>query len=108
MTEGCEFRDLHDQFQALGVRIIGTSFDQPAENKAFATVNNFPYRLFSDQQRELALHFGAASSASAFFADRDTVVIDPEGRWILRYDNVNNTKQHPNDVLADMTLILGE
>ena len=107
MTEGCEYRDLHDQFEALGVRIVGASFDQPAENKAFATVNNFQYTLLSDQQRELAIHFGAAADASALFAERDTVVLDPQGRWVLHYDDIGDFKQHPHDVLKDMTLILG-
>ncbi|MFT5430002.1 MAG: peroxiredoxin Q/BCP [Myxococcota bacterium] len=108
MTEGCEYRDLFEQFQALGVDIIGTSFDKPAENKSFSFVNNFQYPLFSDADRELALHFGAASSANQFWADRITVVLDPDGRWILRYEDVFNTKEHPNEVLADMQKILGE
>lgn len=106
MTEGCAFRDRYDQFQALGVNVFGASFDQPAENKAFSSSNSFQYTLLSDLDRVLALHFGAATSQGQFFASRVTAVIDPQGRWRLSYPNVNNTEQHPEDVLTDMTKIL--
>ena len=106
MTEGCEFRDLHDQFEALGVVIYGASFDKEAENKAFWTVNTFQYDLFSDHDRELALHYGAAKTKGQVFADRITVVLDPSGDQRLFYNVGFNVKQHPNDVLADLTKIL--
>ena len=106
MTEGCEFRDLHDQFEALGVTIYGCSFDLPAENAAFTLANQFQYRLFSDPERAMALHYEAASSPSQWFADRTTVVLDPYGRWVLQYPSVGNTKAHPNEVLADMTALV--
>ena len=106
MTEGCEFRDLQSEFDALGVTIYGCSFDQVAVNAQFAAVNNFKYRLFSDPNRDLALQYGAASSTSQPWANRVTVVLDPGGNWVLSY-NASNTKQHPHDVLADMELLLG-
>ena len=106
MTEGCEFRDRYEEFAALGVEVVGVSFDSPAENKAFALNNSFQYELWSDLDAELAVHYGAASSSEQAFASRHTVVLDEYGRWMLTYSNVSNTVQHPNDVLADMAAIL--
>ncbi len=108
MTEGCEFRDLYDQYDALGVSIVGVSFDSPAENKLFSFNNSFQYELWTDAERELALHYGAASFAQQPFATRHTVVLDDYGRWILTYAGVGNTVQHPNDVLADLTAIFSQ
>ncbi|MBW2258134.1 MAG: redoxin domain-containing protein, partial [Deltaproteobacteria bacterium] len=34
--EGCGYRDLQEQFDALGVRIVGVSFDAPEKNAAWA------------------------------------------------------------------------
>jgi len=90
----------------LGVQIIGVSFDKPAENKLFQTNNNYEYELWSDLEREVALYYGAASSTSAFFADRITVVVAPDGEWVLTYPSVK-PGQHPQDVLNDMTAIIG-
>ena len=105
MTEGCEFRDLYPQFQALNVEIVGVSFDHPTENKAFANVNNFQYDLLSDQEHVMTKYYGAYSNP--IFANRETVILDPTGRWVLTYPTVGNTKQHPNDVLADLIAIVG-
>ena len=107
MTEGCEFRDLYEEYAALNVEIIGVSFDAPAQNKLFSFNNSFQYALWSDLERELAVHYGAASSSEQAFAARHTVVLDEYGRWMLTYPNVSNTTQHPNDVLADLKLIFG-
>ncbi len=106
MTEGCEFRDLHDQFKALGVTIYGASFDKPAENKAFKTANKFQFDLFSDTERQLALHYGAATATTDKTAKRITVLLDPSGDQRLLYDVGFNVLQHPSDVLADMQKIL--
>jgi len=105
MTEGCEFRDLYSDFAALGVEIVGVSFDAPAQNKVFALNNNFQYELWSDIERSLALNYGAAEFMEQAFANRHTVVLDEYGRWMLTYENVMNTIQHPNDVLSDLQLI---
>jgi peroxiredoxin Q/BCP len=106
MTEGCEFRDLYEEFSALGVEIIGVSFDSVAENKLFSVNNNFQYELWSDLERSLGMFYGAAISSEQAFANRHTVVLDEYGRWMLTYKDVLNTIQHPNDVLSDLKAIL--
>ncbi len=106
MTEGCGFRDHYAQLQALGVALYGVSFDKPAENKLFSFNNSFPFRLLSDPKRELALAYGAASTAGQLFADRVSVVLTPAGRWLVRYPDVD-VVAHPQQVVDDVRAILG-
>jgi len=87
------------------VEVYGCSFDQPAVNAAFKATNNYQYRLLSDADRELALAYGAATSVSQFFASRVTVLLDPTGHWVLKYD-VTDVSKHPQHVLDDITAIL--
>jgi peroxiredoxin len=91
----------------LNVRIAGCSFDETYENAAFHDDNNFPYPLWSDSNRDLAVYYGAASSVEQKNADRVTVVLDPEGRWILSYEvELFGFKAHPGEVLSDLQAIL--
>jgi peroxiredoxin len=84
---------------------VGASFDSWSENQAFAEENELQFELWSDPNRELALHFGAADSDSDLFADRETMVLDEQGRLCLVYRDVM-TDPHPAEVLADVTLLL--
>ncbi len=57
--------------------------------------------------KELALYYGAAGAASAFFANRITVILDPEGTWILAYPKISGSLyKHAQVVLDDLALIL--
>ena len=84
---------------------MGVSFDKPAKNAVFKLNEKFQFPLWSDNDRELAIHYGAAASKAAFFASRVTVVLDDKGRWILNYPKVSPAK-HPQEVLDDLKAIL--
>lgn len=84
---------------------MGASFDDPAENAEFAAAQGFQYELWSDPDRTLAMHFGAATSPTQPLASRRTVVLDEQGRLCLRYDTVGVTS-HPSEVLEDVTKLL--
>jgi len=89
----------------LGVEVVGVSFDAPATNAVFKLNEQFQFPLWSDTERALAINYGAASSKSAFIANRVTVVLDDKGRWILNYPTVNPST-HPAEVLSDLKAIL--
>ncbi|HYB99450.1 MAG TPA: peroxiredoxin [Candidatus Limnocylindrales bacterium] len=78
--EGNSFRDRYDQFTARGARILGCSFDDAADNKAFAEKFGYPFPLLCDTTRTVGLAYGACDSASARNARRITYVIDEHGR----------------------------
>jgi peroxiredoxin Q/BCP len=93
-------------FDGLGVHIVGVSFDSPAANQTFAEQQNFEYELWSDDDKTLALYYGAASSSSASMPSRVTMLLDAEGTLILEYRSVSPAS-HPGHVLEDCREIFG-
>jgi peroxiredoxin Q/BCP len=88
------------------VDIVGVSFDSPSENQAWALEEGFQFDLWSDDGRELALYYGAASSAGQAFASRITVLLDEDGNLLLEYPFVS-VGTHPQEVLEDCQLLFG-
>ncbi len=79
-TPGCtveakEFRDLHDQFEALDAIIVGVSTDTVARHRAFAEKHAFPFILLADTEGKLATAFnvfnGGLAARSTFVFDHD-------------------------------------
>jgi peroxiredoxin Q/BCP len=83
------------------VQIVGVSFDSPAENEAWAEDEGFQFELWSDDDRELALYYGAASSPTAGSAWRITMLLDDTGRQLLEYTDSISVGTHPAQVLED-------
>ena len=93
----------------MGVKVAGVSFDSSKANAKFKAAEKFEFPLWSDLGRELALTYGAATSSDEAFADRITVVLDPNGEWVLEYpsSDVNFTlTKHAGYVLADLQKLL--
>lgn len=86
--------------------IVGVSFDDPAKNQEWAEKEGFTFELWADDDRTLALAYGAASSASQPFADRVTKVLDDQGNLILEYPKVS-VGVHPGQVLSDCQVLFG-
>jgi peroxiredoxin len=51
--QSCGFRDLHDEFRALGVKVYGLSTSTPAHQLEFVTRNHVPYEMLSDERMDL-------------------------------------------------------
>ena len=86
---------------------MGVSFSSTATTSAWAADEGFQFELWTDDDRTLALTYGAASSSSARFADRITVILDAEGNHVLEYD-VTSIGTHPAQVLEDCEVLFGE
>jgi peroxiredoxin Q/BCP len=89
--------------------ILGASFDTPAENKAFAEAQGFPYRLLSDVDHAVGRVYGAEKGPDEKFPDfpkRVTFLIDPDG-VVRRVYQVTDTATHPEQVLADILSAAG-
>lgn len=107
--EGCGYRDQHDAFETFHVNIVGVSFDTPEANAAWAVDQKFPFELWSDADRTLAMHFGAATSKDASSAKRITVLLDAEGKWVRTYTGVNDDiGAHPLRVLEDVRQLFAD
>lgn len=106
-VEGCGYRDLYPEFQALGVQIVGVSFTDVQVNHDWAVAQGFPYEIWRDDQRALAQYYGAVTGPSEAYPKRRTRVLDAEGRVILEYNDKIIVGAHPSEVLADVKLLLG-
>lgn len=88
--------------------IVGVGFDDPATNRAWSEDEGFTFELWTDDDdRTLALTYGAAASASQRYPARITVVLDAEGVLVLEYLEDINVGAHPGQVLEDCTLLFG-
>ena len=88
--------------------IVGASFAGPAKNAEWITEQEFAFEVWDDDDKTLALHYGAVKNKSAPFPDRITKVLDADGTLILEYVDQIDVGTHPADVLDDCKKIFGE
>ena len=101
--EGQVLRDRADQYARAGITILGVSFDTPADNRAFAEAQGFPYLLLSDVDKRVGVAYGVLRDADdqyANFAKRMSFLIDPDG-IVRRVYTVADVAGHADVVLAD-------
>jgi len=102
-VEGQGLRDRSDDFEARNAVVFGASFDTPAENRAFAEDQEYPFLLLS-ADRATGEAWDVARPADdryADFARRYSYLIDPAGIIRRAYD-VTDVAGHAAAVLADL------
>lgn len=62
----CHMRDNLDQYQSLGVDVIGISVDSPFTLEAFANANNYSFPLLSDFNKNIAKDYNVYMENFAF------------------------------------------
>lgn len=80
--------------------MLGASFDDPAENKAFAEKFGFPYKLLTFDMATGAV-WGAVRDNGSSTAKRISYLIGPDRRIVKAYPTVKSA-DHPAEVLADI------
>ncbi len=101
MSQGSGFRDLADDYEEKNARVVGVSFDTPAENAAFAKKNHFPFPLISDTDRTIGIAYGAADSPKDEYARRIAYVIDENGVIAQAHPKVD-AKNYPRQQLEQL------
>ena len=104
MTPGCtteahDFRDNIQAFREADAVVLGISVDDVKSHKKFSQKNNLPFPLLADPERETTKRYDVMSFTG--FAKRETFVIDPQGRLIKHYLDVD-PKGHSQVVLEDL------
>ena len=102
-TEGQDFRDLHDQFQARDTVIFGVSRDGLKAHENFRAKHDFPFHLISDKDESLCTLFDVIKLKKLYGKeymgiDRSTFLIDKEGRLRREWRGVK-VKGHAQEVL---------
>lgn len=104
-VEGCGYRDLHAEFAALGVEIVGVSFTDLQTNQEWAARLEFPYEIWRDDQRQLATYYDSVDGPDSKYPKRRTRVLNAEGKVVLEYNDKIIVGAHPADVLDDVKML---
>lgn len=87
--------------------IVGVSFDTPAKNLEWAAEEGFSFELWTDDDKTLALYYGAATSQTQQTASRISKLLNSDGTLLLDYFSVGVTN-HPQEVLEDCQALFGD
>ena len=105
VREIAAFRDLYDEFRALGVAVVGVGMDPAASHRRLAVQHKVPFPLLSDPNGHLSLAYGAAhaevdGAEANISIGRRTFLIDANGRVAKVYQEIEPAT-HAAEVLAD-------
>jgi peroxiredoxin Q/BCP len=78
--QACGFRDQGLGYGALGIEVLGVSFDPPEANRAFAEKHGLGFRLLSDVDRAMGLAYRACETKDDAYPRRVTYVVGPDAR----------------------------
>lgn len=81
------------------------SFDPPADTAKWVENQKFPFEVWTDSSRVLAVALGAADDVKAEKPRRVSAILDAEGKVLVRYDTVG-VMAHPAEVLEDAKRVL--
>lgn len=111
MTPGCTteaecFRDRLNDFQALGVQVLGVSVDSVESHKKFAGKHHLNFPLLSDMKKEVVDAYGVWKKKSLFGntflgIKRESFLINQKGEIVKHYEKVSPA-QHPEEILKDV------
>lgn len=102
--QGQGLRDSAPRFAERDARIVGASFDTPADNLAFASTQEFGYPLLSDVDRTVGTAYEVLRDPADPYVDyprRLAYLIDPDGVIRRAYD-VSDVATFAERVLADL------
>jgi thioredoxin-dependent peroxiredoxin len=101
-TEVCTFRDNVAKLRQQGAVVVGVSLDDVKSHEEFAAKYHVPFPLLSDANRQVAVSYGVLTSALGIhFAKRTTFLIDPSGKIVKIYRDVDPEKNSA-EVLTDI------
>jgi thioredoxin-dependent peroxiredoxin len=112
MTTGCTIeahnfeRDL-DKYKALDAAILGVSVDTVDSHKQFCAKDSLTFTLLADPDKKVVQQYGSLGNFGPMvIANRNTFLINPEGRTAKVWTKVNPTV-HSEEVLAAITSLRG-
>jgi len=102
-TQACEFRDNVFAFRDANAVILGISVDDVASHRKFSEKHGLPFPILADADKSTARKYGVLKKylGAMELARRDTFLIDPQGRIVKHYVDVD-PKGHSQIVLSDI------
>jgi peroxiredoxin Q/BCP len=80
--ESCHFRDLREEFAAVGAQRVGISADRVDKQRQFADRHGFDFPLLSDPEYVVARQLGTRRAIGKLGNRRTTFVIDTDRRLL--------------------------
>jgi peroxiredoxin Q/BCP len=102
--EVCTFRDDVHKLRKAGALVLGVSLDDVKSHADFAEKYHVPFPLLSDHEQAAAKQYGVLTFSQKMnlsYAKRETFLIDPQGRIVRHYADVD-PKANSAQVLADL------
>lgn len=102
-TQGIQFRDAYQDFQAQNADIVGISRDSLRSHENFKAKFNFPFALLSDTEEIACQLFGVIKMKNMYGKqvrgiERSTFVINPQGELVKEWRGVK-VDGHAKEVL---------
>ena len=92
-------RDL-DKYKAINAVILGVSVDTVDSHKQFCTKDSLSFTLLADPDKKVVTQYGSLGNYGPMqIANRNTFLINPEGKIVKVWTKVNPTV-HSEEVLA--------
>ena len=101
-AQACSFRNRYDEFQDLGVKVVGISYNDSNSHAKFAEKHSLPYTLLSDKKNEVRKLFGVPKSLLGMSAGRVTYVFDGKGKLIYVHNAFLQAKEHVQAALDSL------
>ncbi|MGA9641466.1 MAG: peroxiredoxin [Terriglobales bacterium] len=104
-TSGCtieahNFQRDQAQYQQKGVVVLGVSVDSADSHKQFCTKEGLNFKLLADTDHKVSSAYGSLTNLGLVkFASRHTFIINPEGKIVKVFTEVN-PNQHSAEVLS--------
>lgn len=102
-TQGIQFRDMYQDYQANNIEIVGVSRDSLRSHENFKAKFNFPFALLSDAEEKACQLFGVIKMKMMYGKqvrgiERSTFVINPQGELVKEWRGVK-VDGHAKEVL---------
>lgn len=105
VAEACSFRDNIVAIKAKNTVVWGVSVDNNESHEKFAKNHQLPFTLLADPDGKVAKQYGSLRNLLIFkIAKRHSFIIDPQGRLVKIYRNVN-PKAHVAEILEDLNVL---
>lgn len=104
-TESCNFRDGYDEFQKMGLVILGVSKDSVKSHKKFAEKYSLPFPLLSDETGSTVEAYDSWGMKKFMGREymgilRNSFLIDEEGKIAKVYESVKPA-DHSKEIKVD-------
>lgn len=105
-TEACNFRDGYEEFQKMGLVILGVSKDAVKSHKKFADKYSPPFPLLSDEEGKMIESYDSWGKKKFMGREymgvfRNSFLIDEEGKIAKIYEAVK-AGDHAEEVKSDL------